>query len=138
MSETYDEFLRKKEFVPKDAGFEPVDLNDRLYPFQRDIVTWACRRGKAAVFADCGMGKTPMQLDVIERAVKLWSAPGDLVLSPFAGIGSEGYVAVRNGRKFVGIELKPSYYCIACKNLDEAVREASQRTLFDFADAAAV
>lgn len=80
----------------------------------------------------------PLQLDVIERAVKLWSAPGDLVLSPFSGIGSEGYVAVRNGRRFVGIELKPSYYRIACKNLDEAVREASQRTLFDFVDAAAV
>lgn len=80
----------------------------------------------------------PLQLDVIERAVKLWSAPGDLVLSPFAGIGSEGYVAVRNGRRFVGIELKPSYYRIACKNLGEAVREASQRTLFDFVDAAAV
>lgn len=80
----------------------------------------------------------PLQLDVIERAVKLWSAPGDVVLSPFAGIGSEGYVAVRNGRKFLGIELKPSYYRIACKNLAEAVREASQRTLFDFVDAAAV
>ncbi len=80
----------------------------------------------------------PLQLDVIERAVKLWSAPGDLVLSPFSGIGSEGYVAVRNGRRFVGIELKPSYYRIACKNLGEAVREASQRTLFDFVDAASV
>lgn len=80
----------------------------------------------------------PLQLDVIERAVKLWSAPGDLVLSPFAGIGSEGYVAVRNGRRFVGIELKPSYYRIACKNLEEAVREASQRTLFDYMDAATV
>ena len=77
----------------------------------------------------------PLQLDVIERAVKLWSAPGDVVLSPFAGIGSEGYVAVRNGRKFLGIELKPSYYRIACKNLAEAVREASQRTLFDFVNA---
>jgi len=77
----------------------------------------------------------PLQLDVIERAVKLWSAPGDVVLSPFAGIGSEGYVAVRNGRKFIGIELKPSYYRIACKNLAEAVREASQRTLFDFVNA---
>lgn len=77
----------------------------------------------------------PLQLDVIERAVKLWSAPGDVVLSPFAGIGSEGYVAVRNGRKFIGIELKPSYYRIACKNLEEAVMEASQRTLFDFVNA---
>lgn len=59
----------------------------------------------------------PLQLGVIERAVKLWSNPGDLVLSPFAGIGSEGVVAVRHGRRFVGIELKPSYFETACRNL---------------------
>lgn len=74
----------------------------------------------------------PLQLDVIERAVKLWSKPGDTVFSPFMGIGSEGYVAIRNGRKFYGIELKPSYFKCAKTNLDAAVTEASQRTLFDF------
>lgn len=65
----------------------------------------------------------PLQLDVIERAIDLWSAEGDVVLSPFAGIGSEGYCAVRKGRRFVGIELKQSYYDIACDNLREASGE---------------
>lgn len=74
----------------------------------------------------------PLQLDVIERGIDLWSAPGDLVLSPFAGIGSEGYVAVSKGRQFVGIELKPSYFNVAVSNMREADRIASQKTLFDF------
>ncbi len=74
----------------------------------------------------------PLQLGVIERCVKLWSAPDDLVLSPFAGIGSEGYVAVKLGRRFVGIELKKSYFDSAIANLGRAEREAGARTLFDF------
>ena len=74
----------------------------------------------------------PLQLDVIDRAIKLWSKPGDLVLSPFAGIGSEGYVAIENGREFVGNELKKSYFELACKNLDAAVEESRKMTLFDF------
>lgn len=74
----------------------------------------------------------PLQLDVIERAIKLWSSPDDLVLSPFGGIGSEGYVAIKEGRRFVGIELKKSYFDLACKNLEQASIEANTRTLFDF------
>ena len=62
----------------------------------------------------------PLQLDVIERAMILWSKPGDVVLSPFAGIGSEGYIAVKEGRKFIGIELKESYYNQACLNMKAA------------------
>jgi len=74
----------------------------------------------------------PLQLGVIERAVKLWSAPRDLVLSPFAGIGSEGYVAIHHNRKFVGIELKESYHKQACANLKEATeRGKKQLGLFD-------
>ena len=73
----------------------------------------------------------PLQLEVIERAIKLWSSPGDLVLSPFGGIGSEGYVAIKNGREFVGIELKKSYFDLACKNLAAAVEESQALTLFD-------
>jgi DNA modification methylase len=64
----------------------------------------------------------PLQLGVIERCVKLWSAPGDVVLSPFMGIGSEGHEAIRLGRKFIGFELKQSYFKVACENLDDAVR----------------
>ena len=62
----------------------------------------------------------PLQLEVIRRAVKLWTNPGDVVLSPFAGIGSEGYVALEEGRRFVGAELKGSYYEQACRNLAAA------------------
>lgn len=62
----------------------------------------------------------PLQLQVIERAMLLWSRREDLVLSPFAGIGSEGYIAIKMGRRFVGAELKRSYYEAACANLIEA------------------
>jgi hypothetical protein len=69
----------------------------------------------------------PLQLEVIERALQLWTNPNDLVLSPFAGIGSEGYVAVRNGRRFAGIELKESYYKQAVANLIAAETNANQQ-----------
>ena len=62
----------------------------------------------------------PLQLQVIERALDLWSNPGDVVLSPFGGIGSEGYVSLQKGRKYIGVELKESYWKVACKNLDAA------------------
>lgn len=63
----------------------------------------------------------PLQLDVIERAIELWSNPGDLIYSPFTGIGSEGYVALKMGRKFIGSELKRSYWELAKRNLAEAI-----------------
>lgn len=62
----------------------------------------------------------PLQLDVIERAMQLWTAPDDVVFSPFTGIGSEGYVALQMGRKFIGTELKESYYELAKRNLNDA------------------
>jgi DNA modification methylase len=75
----------------------------------------------------------PLQLGVIERCVKLWSAPGDLVYDPFTGIGSTGYVALKYHRQFIGGELKRSYYESAIQNLRRAVREREQPTLFDWA-----
>jgi hypothetical protein len=77
----------------------------------------------------------PLQLDVIERAMELWSNPGDLVLSPFGGIGSEGYVAVMNGRRFIGVELKASYWKQACANLKAAEQECQRGDLFSLAAA---
>lgn len=62
---------------------------------------------------------SPLQLDVIERCIDLWSNPGDTVLTPFLGIGSEVYCAVAAGRKGIGIELKPSYFAQAVKNIAE-------------------
>ena len=69
----------------------------------------------------------PLQLDVIERAITLWSNPGDLVYSPFTGIGSEGVGALRLGRQFVGSELKESYFQQACGNLNNATAQQEMR-----------
>ena len=71
----------------------------------------------------------PLQLDVIERAVVLWSNPGEVVLTPFMGVGSEVYGAVLNGRKGVGIELKPSYYKQAVRNVAAALADANKAQL---------
>ncbi len=67
----------------------------------------------------------PLALDLIGRAVTLWSNPGDVVLSPFMGIGSEGVVSLERGRKFFGVELKESYWRQACKNLDAMDRQSA-------------
>lgn len=67
----------------------------------------------------------PLQLEVIRRALALWSNPGDVVLSPFAGIGSEGFVALEMERRFVGVELKRSYWEQAKRNLAAAVRQTT-------------
>lgn len=73
----------------------------------------------------------PLQLTVIRRAIELWTNPGEIVFSPFAGIGSEGYVALQEGHRFVGAELKDTYYKQACANLERAMRESKKETLFD-------
>ena len=72
----------------------------------------------------------PLQLTVIQRGIELWSNPGDTVLTPFMGIGSEAYMAVKMGRKAVGIELKDSYYRQAVANV-KSVAEETQSSLFD-------
>jgi hypothetical protein len=77
----------------------------------------------------------PLQLDLIERAVRLWTNPGELVLSPFAGIGSEGVVSVEQRRRFMGIELKASYWKVACDNLRRTEAEMALPSLFDDATA---
>lgn len=78
----------------------------------------------------------PLQLDVIDRAVVLWSNPGETVLTPFMGVGSEVYGAVKAGRRGVGIELKPSYYRQAVKNLAALDAEAGEQTRMDLFAAA--
>lgn len=107
---SYSDFLAQKALVVAPVGFTPSSFTAPLFPFQRHIC--------------------PLQLDVIRRGIQLWSNPGDLVLSPFMGIGSEGHVALEMGRAFVGFELKPSYYDCAVKNLAEAEKSSTQDTLF--------
>jgi len=76
----------------------------------------------------------PLQLDVIDRAVVMWSNPGETVLTPFMGVGSEVYGAVKAGRRGVGVELKPSYFQQAVRNLEGTADdsgESEQSALFD-------
>lgn len=68
----------------------------------------------------------PLQLDVIDRVMVLWSNPGENVLTPFMGVGSEVYGALKAGRRGIGMELKTSYYKQACKNINRALTEASE------------
>lgn len=96
----YADFLETKQLTGIDSGIDVADsqLNSMLYPFQRELVRWALRKGHAAIFADCGLGKTPMQL---EWAHQLNMATGKpvLILTPLA----VGHQTVREGEKF-GIE----------------------------------
>lgn len=77
----------------------------------------------------------PLQLDLIHRCLRLWSTKDDVVFSPFAGIGSEGWVALQLGRKFVGSELKQSYFNIASKNLIEAEGKTMEESTYRKEDA---
>lgn len=79
----------------------------------------------------------PLQLGVIRRCIDLWTNPGDLVLSPFAGVGSEGYVALEEGRRFVGVELKRAYFNHAQRYLADAAFAKAQPNMFDLFDQAA-
>jgi DNA modification methylase len=72
-----------------------------------------------------------LQLDVIDRTVTLWSNPGERVLTPFMGVGSEVFGAVEGGRVGIGIELKPSYYRQSIKNMELAGTGQEQTTLFN-------
>ena len=72
----------------------------------------------------------PLQLQVIARAIDLWTNEGDVVFSPFAGIGSEGYESIRMGRKFIGCELKEEYFRHAIRNIEVAEVESRQGRLF--------
>jgi hypothetical protein len=75
----------------------------------------------------------PLQLETIERCIRLWSNPGDVVVSPFMGIGSEGHVSLKFGRKFIGCELKQSYFNVAVRNLKQAEESSHVVDLFSFA-----
>ena len=74
----------------------------------------------------------PLQLSVIERLIHLWSNEGEVVFTPFLGIGSEVYVAVKNNRRGIGCELKDSYFATAVKNIKNAEQEVNTPSLFDF------
>ena len=98
----YSEFLASKLQLESDGGFEPLWLPDFLFPFQRFLVDWALRKGRAALYEDCGMGKTPQQLVWAENVVRKTNRPV-LILTPLA-VTSQ---TVREGIKF-GIDARRS------------------------------
>jgi DNA modification methylase len=84
--------------------------------------TWSIRVADDESYTaeGCIVKNCPLQLDVIRRCIKLYSAPGQLVLDPFIGIGSTGYIAIEQGRNSVGFELKESYHDMALRNIEKA------------------
>jgi DNA modification methylase len=80
----------------------------------------------------------PLQLETIERCIRLWSNRGEVVLDPFSGLGSTGYVALQHGRRYLGVELNEKYFEASVKNLCEAERQSRELTLFDMIEREAV
>lgn len=110
--------------VQHDAADYPVEKWQRVAsPVWMDINPSETLQYRSAREHDDERHIAPLQLEVIRRGVELWTNPGDIVLSPFAGIGSEGFVSLQMGRRFVGVELKASYYQQAARNLVAATRE---------------
>ncbi|MBM5782586.1 MAG: DNA methylase [Pelagibacterales bacterium] len=142
--------------VKKDSSMSRVGIPDYLMIFRNagenktpinckiDVDTW--QKFASPVWMDINYSKTlnknparedndekhicPLQLDTIYRAITLWSNEGETVFTPFMGIGSEVYQALKMNRKGVGIELKKSYFDVACKNILEAEQESKIETLF--------
>ncbi len=129
-------FFRKDDVNPDPITHDPDDLPVGMWQELASPVWMTVRQGnvlngRLARGQEDEKHICPLQLDVIERCLTLYSNPGDLVLDPFNGIGSTGYQALKMGRKYLGIELKPEYAKQAARFLGEA--EASQDTLFGIA-----
>lgn len=142
--------------VKKDAAMSRVGIPDYLMVFRKpgehenpvrcNIPVDLWQKYASPVWNDIDYGKTlngregrdekdekhiaPLQLQTIERAIHLWSNEGDKVLTPFMGIGSEVYQALKMNRKGIGFELKTSYFNLAKKNLESAILKRAQSTLF--------
>lgn len=144
--------------LSKDSAMSRVGIPDYLMVFRKpgehehpvhcmiDVDTW--QKWASPVWDDIDYSNTlnghaarnendekhicPLQLETIERAIRLWTNPDDIVLTPFMGIGSEVYTAIKCGRKGIGFELKDSYYNVAVENIRNIEREVNQPTLLDF------
>lgn len=127
-------FFRKDEPNPEPITHTPEDLPVDEWQELASPVWWNIRQtkvlnGRQAKGERDERHICPLQLDVIDRCLRLYSNPGDLVLDPFNGIGSTGDQAIRQGRRYIGFELKPEYARQAAKFLEAA--ESEKATLFD-------
>lgn len=122
----YQTFIKSKVKFDPDSGFtDDGTFHPAMFDFQRyaspvwtDIRQTRTLQYRGGRDADDEVHISPLQLDVIERCLQLWSNPGETVWTPFMGIGSEVYCAIEAGRKAIGCELKPSYYRQALINLE--------------------
>lgn len=126
-------FFRKDEPNPEPITHTPDDLpvgewQELASPVWMTVRQGHVLNGRLARAQEDERHICPLQLDVIERCLRLYSNPGDLILDPFNGIGSTGWQALKMGRRYLGIELKPEYAAQAARFLNEA--EATQQTLF--------
>lgn len=126
----YREYLQNKVSKFKASGFEVDDLSPYLFDFQRHCVETALLKGRYALFQDCGLGKTLQQLEWSRKVVDHTKQP----LTPFMGIGSEVFQAVKMNRKGIGFELKDSYFDVAVKNVQAAIDGKKQMTIFEVID----
>jgi len=115
-------------FILDDGSWKKV----RSINNAKNIETWNIRVKDDESFSaeGCIVKNCPLQLDTIARCLELWSNPGDTVISPFAGVGSEGYEAIQRKRNFIGIELKESYFNQMVKNLEIYDKSYKQTEIF--------
>ena len=125
-----------------ESTWEPItNLNKKNFPLEvwqkwaspvwMDIKRTDVLNGAEGVEQGDEKHIAPLQLEVINRLVNLWSNEGEVVFTPFLGIGSEVYEAVKNNRKGIGCELKDSYFDVAVKNIKRAEQQKNTKTLFD-------
>jgi DNA modification methylase len=111
----------RRAWVVGNDSATPIDIWQRYAsPIWSDIRQTNTLQYQSARDSDDERHICPLQLDVIERSIQLWSNPNDTVWSPFMGIASEGHCAIQLGRKFIGAELKKSYYDLAARNMSNA------------------
>jgi DNA modification methylase len=132
-------FFRKDQENPDPVSHDPEDLPVGMWqelasPVWMQVNQTKVLNGRMAKGQEDERHICPLQLDVIERCLTLYSNPGDLVLDPFNGIGSTGYQAVKMGRRYIGVELKPEYARQAARFLEQA--EGQSKSLFTSALAA--
>lgn len=128
---------KEADKVAQDAKLFPVDMWQQwASPVWMDIQQTNVLNVKLARDDKDERHLCPLQLDLIERCIRLWSNPDDVVFSPFMGIGSEGVMSLKTGRRFVGSELKPAYFKHAIRNLTDAEQESAAGSLLSLMGAA--
>ena len=125
-----DEPTQPKTDIARGNKYSHMVWQRYASPVWFDINQTRTLNAKLAREKDDERHMAPLQLDTVERCLDLWTNEGDLVLSPFAGIGTEGFCSLNMGRRFIGSELKKSYYDVAVKNLSEAASPKKQLSLF--------